>query len=219
MSSLVLYSTVVGGFYKQTDALEKAISTARSAAGDDVWKRGYSAADAAGATAIAKKELNQAGIDPVLLQGQLEYVKFAENKDASGNVYPKLQVGIKAEDQQMLVSLDLKGDVAQRLLAKLDNCKLGDQVKISAWPTTVDKEGRTFINHALSMKDGNGTEIPVNPAISAELKKQTDGVETALKSVGIDDKKAINAAKTTKRIAVNKELLQKLEARLKNEAS
>ena len=216
MSSLVIYSTVVGGFYIKSEAFEKAISIAKSHVGDDVWKRSYSGADPAGATAVAKKELREAGVDPLQLEGQLTNVSFAENSDSSGNTYPKLQLGMKMGDKDLLVSLDLKSDVAQQLISKLYNCKIGDTIRISGWPTTVERGERTFINHALSVKDSGGTEVPVNPFISVELKKQTSGVEASLIAAGIDDKKVINAAKTNKRIAVYKDLLLKLETQLKN---
>lgn len=215
MTSLVVYSSVIGGFYVKSDALEKAIDAAKTSVGDDVWKRGFSATDPAGATAAAKRELMQAGIDPIKLEGELTSVSFTENKDDSGNLYPKLRVDLLTPNDKLVVSLDLKSDVAQRMIAKLDNCKPGDRVSVSAWPTTVEKGDRTFINHAVSMRNSENVEIPVNPNVNAKVKEETQNVEKALMSAGVDDKKVINAAKTTKRIAVNKEVLQTIETRFK----
>ena len=39
-NSLVTYSTIVGGFFKQNEELTKAITTAHQKVGDDVWKKG-----------------------------------------------------------------------------------------------------------------------------------------------------------------------------------
>jgi hypothetical protein len=213
MKSLVLYSTIMGGFYAQSEPLDKAVAAARASVGDDAWKRGYSGSDPAGATTVAKKELNQAGIKPVEFKGELEHVSFVENHDNAGNAYPKLRIGVKNNDDQLLLSLDLKSDVAQRLLVKLDNCKPGDNISISAWPTFVERSGRQYVNHAASMKNIEGAEIPVNSIFSSEVKKQTDGIEASLKSAGIDDKKIIANAKNNKRIAAHKDLLLKIESR------
>lgn len=215
MTSLVLYSTIGGNFYTHNEGLEKAIDTAKTRVGDDTWKKGYSAAEPDGATVAIRAELKQAGIQPVEVEGVLTNVSFVENKDASGNTYPKLRVDVEKEDDKLVLSLDLKSDVAQRLLSKLDNCNPGDRVKISAWPSPVTKGDRTFINHAVSMKDNQGVEVPVNSNFSSHLKQQSDGIEASLKSAGIDDKKVINNAKTSKRIQEHKDLLLQIEERFK----
>lgn len=213
MKSLILYSTIVGGFFAQTDGLEAAVSAARNSVGEDTWKRGYSGSDAQGATVAANKELKKAGITPVVLEGELVHVGFVENRDNSGNTYPKLRVGLLSLGDQFLLSLDLKGDVAQRLLAKLDNCSPGDHVRISAWASPVERGNRTFVNHAASMKDVEGKEIPANTSFSAEVKKRTEAVEATLRMAGITDKKVITTAKANKRVEAHKELLLKIQAR------
>jgi hypothetical protein len=213
MKSLILYSTIVGGFYAQNETLDKAIAAARVRVGGDTWKRGYSAKEATGATAAANLELKQANIEPVQFEGELIHVGFVENKDGAGNTYPKLRVGVRNATEELLMSVDLKGDVAQRLMVKLDNCQPGDHIRVSAWPTMIERGGRQYINHAVSMKNAEGVEVPANSAFSAEVKVQTEGVEVALKAAGIDDKKVIANAKVTKRVAAHKELLLKIESR------
>ena len=213
--SLVLYSTIAGGFYTHTENLEKAIGIARSNVGDDVWKKGFSGKDSSGATAAAITEFNEAGITPVKVEGELKNVSFVENKDSSGNVYPKLRVDIANGDNVMLLSLDLKGDVAQRLIAKLDNCQPGDHVKVAAWASPVDRGERTFINHAVSVKGGQAEEVKVNPEFSSGIKNQTEALENTLKSAGINDTKVISAAKTNKRIEAHKEKLLDIQNRFK----
>jgi hypothetical protein len=213
MKSLILYSTIVGGFFVQNDALEAAINRARARVGADVWKRGFSGNDPHGATVAANWELKEAGIAPLQFEGELVHVGFVENRDNSGNTYPKLRVGVQSMDDQFLLSLDLKGDVAQRLVVKLDNCSPGDYVRVSAWPTFVDRGNRKFVNHAASMKNADGKEIPANASFSAEVKKQTEAVEGTLTVAGITDKKVIATAKATKRIDAHKTLLLQIQAR------
>lgn len=215
MKSLVLYSTIVGGFYANNENLERAISVARTSVGDDVWKKGFSGKDAAGATAAAVTQLNELGITPVKVEGELKNVSYVENKDNTGNVYPKLRVDIKNGEDEMFLSLDLKSDVAQRLIVKLDNCKQGDHIKVSAWATPVQKGDRTFINHAASLKNSNNEEVKANPDFSVDLKKNIETLENTLKAAGINDTKVISAAKTNKRIEAHKEKLLDIEKRFK----
>lgn len=211
MKSLVLYSTISGGFYKQSEELDQAIGKAKARVGDDVWKKGFSDTDPNGATAALKDELKAAGITPVQVEGKITNVSFVENKDAAGNVYPKLRTDIVKDDEQLIVSVDLKSDVAQRMITKLNNCKPGDDVRISAWPSPVEKGGRQYINHAVSIKDSTGTEVKTTPEFSETLKNATDGVEASLKAAGIQDKQVINTAKTSKRISEHKDMLLKIQ--------
>lgn len=215
MKSLVLYSTIAGGFYAHTENLEKAIHAARSNVGDDVWKKGFSGKDSKGATVAAITEFKEAGIDSVRVEGELKKVSFVENKDNAGNTYPKLRVDIQNGDEDMILSLDLKSDVAQRLIAKLDNCQPGDHVKLSAWATPVERGERTFINHAASIKNGNGEEVKANPDFSSKIKTQIDTLQSTLKMAGINDNKVIAAAKTNKRIEAHKEKLLDIQTRFR----
>lgn len=213
MKSLILYSTIVGSFYAQTPGLEAAISESRAQVGNDVWKRGFSGSDPLGATAVAVGCLKAAGITPIVFEGHISHIGFVENSDQVGNRYPKLRVGLESLDDQYLLSIDLKSDVAQRLLVKLDNCAPGQYIKVSAWPTVVEKGGRKFINHAASVKDSNGTEVPANTAFSAEVKTKTESIESALKAAGVADTKVIATAKANRRVEAHKELLIALSKR------
>lgn len=214
MKHLILYSTIVGGFYAQTEALEVAIQFARQEAGDEVWKRGYSGNNKGGATAICNSHLNEAGIQAVSVQGWLSFVGFVENRDHAGNSYPKLRVGIHTDlGDQFMLSLDLKSDVAQRLLVKLDNCAPNEFVSISAWPTVVERGDRKFVNHAVSVKDADGKEVPASTEFSARVKAETEKVEVALKAVGVNDKTVTAKAKANKRIECHKALLLTIKDR------
>ena len=220
MKSLILYSTVLGAFYHQTDAMTHAATQARQEAGEDLWKRGYTGSDPRGATAIARKYFREANIEPVVPEGQLKLVAYTMNQDASGNTYPKLRVGILTTDgQKLLLSLDLKSDVAQRMIGKLANCQQGEFIKVSAWATPVNRGDRTFINHAVSIKDAGGVEIPSDSEFSGNVKKACDGVESTLKSAGINDKKVLATAKVTKRVDAYKEFLMRLSNRFPVEAT
>ena len=213
MTTLVTYSTIDGNFHAYGDHLTDAVSRAKARVGDDVWKKGYSANDPNGATAAIRSELKNANIQPVAVEGTLLDVKYMENTDGAGNKHPKLRVDLQGEQDKLVVSLDLKSDVAQRIIAKLDNCKPGEHLKISAWASPVQRGDRQFINHAVSIKGADSQEIRVNPELSASIKQKVDSVETSLVAAGIQDKQVINNAKTSKRIAEHRELLGKIETR------
>jgi hypothetical protein len=219
MKTLVLYSTIVGGFFAQTKEVQSAVTAAMAEVGNDVWKRGFSAAQPGGATAALNKSLKDSGASQIKVEGSLDFVGFVENRDAAGNSYPKLRIGLTNGDTQMLVSLELKGDVAQRLVPKLDNCMPGMHIKISAWPNVVARDGRDYINHAASIKDAEGNEIPVNAAFNAALKKETDAIAESLVKMGITDKKTINSAKVNKRIDGAKAFIEQISARFVTEVA
>jgi hypothetical protein len=212
MKYLILYSTIVGGFFAQTEALDAAIKKAREEAGEDTWKRGFSGRTRGGATAICQFHLNEAQIQAIQIEGRVQYVSYRENLDGAGNVYPKLRVGIETDNgDRYILSLELKSDVAQRLIAKLDNCFPDQYVRISAWPTVVERGGRTFVNHAVSMKDAEGKEIPANTDFSGQVKAECEKVEVALRAVGVADKQVIAKAKANKRVECHKTLLLKIK--------
>ncbi|OLP04537.1 hypothetical protein [Rhodoferax antarcticus] len=213
MKHLILYSTIAGGFFAQSEALDAAVARSREEVGEDVWKRGFSGNARGGATAVLRSYLDGACILPMAMEGLLNYVNYRENIDGNGNVYPKLRIGLQAgNDDQYTISLDLKSDVAQRLIVKLNNCLPGEWVKISAWPSPIERAGRTFINHAASIKDADGTEIPVSADFSTKLKEECTKVDNALRAVGVTDVKVIATAKANKRIESHKELLLKIRA-------
>lgn len=212
MKTLILYSTILGAFYAQSENMECAVRSARNEAGDDAWKRGFTGSTQGGATAIARKHFREYQIEPAVVEGEISYVGFVMNRDEAGNEYPKLRVGlVNPAGDQLMLSLDVKTDVAQRLIVKLDNCMPGQFIKISAWASPVERDGRTFINHAASVKDSNDKEIPANSVFSKTVKEVCDGVERTLRTAGISDKKVIATAKATKRIDEFKGMLLRIQ--------
>jgi len=212
-SVLTIYSTILGGFYAKTKEFEVAMMKARASIGDETWKRGFSAGEIGGATEAARMEIRAAGIKPVTVAGNFNLAAYVENTDAANNVYKKLRVGIDCFDHQILLSVDLKDDVAQRLISKLYTARPDQFLTISAWPTVVERNGRSFINHAVSVKDENKQEIPASKEFSEHVKKQTDGVQAALSTVGVTDNKTVAAAKVNKRIECHQQLLKRIEKR------
>lgn len=95
----------------------------------------------------------------------------------------------------------------------------GMHIKISAWPQVVSRDGRDFINHAASIKDDDGNEVPVNAAFNVSLKKETDAIADSLNKMGISDKKTITAAKINKRVDCSRDFVIKMSERFAQENS
>jgi hypothetical protein len=213
--SLVVYSTVIGEFLFSSPELTNAMSTAIGKVGEDVWKKGFSANRPDGATVTAISELKAAGLAPVDVSGIVKDISYGENVDGAGKKYPKLRVNLTQGENELFVSLDLKSEVAQRMIAKLGSVNQGDFLKVSAWASPVERGGRTFINHAVSIKDSNGAEVRVDPEFSGSIKSQIQKLEGDLQGMGVSDKIVINTAKTAKRMEIHKNKLSDIEARLK----
>jgi hypothetical protein len=214
MKFLIIYNTILGGFYVQSDQFDDAMKSARESVGDIVWKKGFSGKDRDGATVAANKAISQSGIEPVLFEGQLTAIHYTQNRDASGNLYPKLRVGVRSGEDDLMLSLDIKSDVAQRLIVKLYHSLPSEFVRISAWPTFVERNGRRFVNHAASVKNFDAQELPINPKIPEKIKEQIQQLESTMISAGLaSDKRMLATAKTNKRIELHKKLLQVIEGR------
>lgn len=50
--------------------------------------------------------------------------------------------------------------MAKRLLARLNGVDIAKPVKLFAWATIESRNGRSFINHCVSVKGSDGVEIP-----------------------------------------------------------
>lgn len=208
MSKLIVYSPVVGGFLREDAQTKAVLAQAKQDAGETIWKRSYSGELVGGATQIAKTLLKAAGISLVEISGAICKIAYRENIDASKNVHAKVHVGIDGAEK-LLLSIDLGTDVGMRLVQKLANCTPGQVVKITAWPSPVDRGGRQFVNHAVSVKDESGTEVPALEGFFAKIAQETEAAAEQMKGMGLDSK-IIDQAKVTKRVQVHKELLQKI---------
>lgn len=210
MSKLIVYSPVVGGFLREDAKTKAALAQAKQDAGETIWKRSFSGDLVGGATQIAKTLLKAAGIPMIEVVGVLSKVSYRENVDASKNVHAKVHVAIDGAEK-ILVSIDLGTDVGMRLVQKLANCTPGQVVQIAAWPSPVERNGRQFVNHAVSVKNGSGEEIPSLEGFFTKIAKETELVTEQMKAMGLAPA-IIDQAKATKRVQAHKELLESISA-------
>ena len=170
MSKLTIYDPVYGAFFFKSEQYDTVRNQVKLQIGEGIFKQGFSAGAASGATKILKATFQNAGIAPVVPAGTFEGVDYVKTSDGL-NQYHKLRVIVKG-DEDYLLSLDLGTDVAKRLISKLGSCSPGQNIKISAWPILEQKGARSFINHSVSVKGVDEVEIPAVGGLFAKAKDQ-----------------------------------------------
>lgn len=209
------HNPVVGGFIptgRNETEVNTALDAARQEVGDAIWKRGNSGSDKNGPTAIVLAKLSAIDNAPKALTGTISKVAMEETRDGSGNVYTKLRVRLDGDEGGML-SLDLGSEVAQRLVQKLEQVVPNTVITINAFATTVDRNGRQFVNHVATVKDAEGNEVKPEGSFWSKAQAAANAAAEALKSMGINDNKLINNAKTTKKVEAHKDLLIQISQR------
>ncbi|MHB0927779.1 MAG: hypothetical protein ACYC3W_02495 [Candidatus Nanopelagicales bacterium] len=206
---LMTHNTVVAAFVLLKDsATDAALKAARAEAGEDAWKKGYSGNT--GPTKAARDALTAAGV-PMLesLTGKLISAKLAEESDGSGNVYKKLRValGQEGEDGGVMLSLPADGELAMRLIQKLDKAQPGDMVTLGTFAEPVDRNGRRYYNHCATLKGADDKEITVE-GYWARAQDAANAKAKALQDAGLDDVKLINKAKAAAKLSFHLDLLQ-----------
>jgi len=206
---LMTHNTVAGAFVLLKDqATDAALKAARAQAGEDAWKKGYSGNT--GPTKAARDALIAAGV-PMLesLTGKLISAKLAEENDGNGNVYKKLRVALEqeSEDGGVMLSLPADGELAMRLIQKLDKARPGEVVTLGTFAEAVDRKGRRFYNHCAILKGADGKEITAE-GYWARAQEVANAKAKALQDAGIDDTKLINKAKAGAKLSFHLDLLQ-----------
>lgn len=201
MATLLQYHTVAGMLLPVNNSvIEDILKRAATQVGDTAWRAGFSGFTKGGQTEVARSHLELAGIRPKAVTGALSSVKLADTKDGTGNVFHKVRVGFDGPEGNMLVSLDAHSEIAQRLAQKLLNAAPGEVLSFLPFSTLVEKGGRIYANHAVSLKRADRTEVTAPPNLWSQAQAEADAVEHALKALNITDKATINKAKAAKKI-------------------
>lgn len=189
------HNTIVSGFVLVNDpATTAALAEARGAIGEAGWKAGYTKEK----SEIARVALKKHGA-PVLtkLSGTLSGVFTPQTKDAQGNVFQKVRVFLNNGQDSTVLSLDLGTEFCERLLPKLEAAindrGIGVAITIACFPTSVDRGGRTFVNHVASVKT-DGQEVKAESHFRRAQDACTAAV-AALAKAGVKAKAAIDATR------------------------
>ena len=209
MSKLIVYEPVYGSFFFKTDELTNAKNAVKARLGETVFKQGYSAQDPAGVTQALKVAYAEAGIKPITPQGLITGVELKQTSDGT-NHYQQLWISLSAGEDLMAISVDLGSDVAKRLLAKLNSVDTSSPVKLSAWATIENRNGRSFINHCVSIKSADGMEIPAVSGLFAQAKANADKV---LELVGSSDKAVVDSVRKAEQTKVFLKQLEIVQAK------
>ncbi|WP_312283677.1 hypothetical protein [Candidatus Igneacidithiobacillus taiwanensis] len=194
------------------DATNKALAEARTQVGDAEWKKGFSPET----KKIVRDTLKAHGVRyEERLQGKLLDVQTAETQ-ANGETFHKLRVTLEHDGGKTTLSADMDSEFAQRLVTKLDTASrehAGEEVTIGAFAYLADRNGREFVNHAATMKDAAGQEIPAAPGHFQAAQEKARAAQEPLKTAGIADKKVLNSIAETTREAYFKGLADDLHSR------
>lgn len=209
MSKLAIYEPTFGAFFFKTDELTNAKNAVKARLGETVFKQGYSANDPAGVTQALKVAYAEAGIKPLAPQGRITGVELKQTSDGT-NQYQKLWISMDTGEDQFAISVDLSSDVAKRLLAKLNSVDTNSPVKLSAWATIENRNGRNFINHCVSIKSADGVEIPAVSGLFAQAKANADKV---LELVGSSDKAVVDSVRKAEQTKVFLKQLELVQAK------
>lgn len=189
------HNTIVAGFILVNDATTNAaLQEARAEIGEAGWKAGYTEER----SKVARAALKKHGA-PLLtkLSGTLSGVFTPQTKDAQGNVFQKVRVFLNNGQDSTVLSLDLGTEFCERLLPKLEAAikdrGIGVAITIACFPTSVDRGGRTFVNHVASVKT-DGQEVKAESHFRRAQDACTAAV-AALAKAGVKAKAAIDATR------------------------
>ncbi len=190
------HNTIVAGFILVNDATTNAaLQEARAEIGEAGWKAGYTEER----SKVARAALKKHGA-PLLtkLSGTLSGVFTPQTKDAQGNVFQKVRVFLNNGQDSTVLSLDLGTEFCERLLPKLEAAVkdngVGVSITISCFPTSVERGGRSFVNHVASVKDSDKKEIKAESHFRRAQDASTAAV-AALAKAGVKAKAALDATR------------------------
>jgi hypothetical protein len=157
------------------------------------------------------------------VRGTFRSVKTHVNKDArTGNEYPKIRVELEraqliksykdenrtwqerpsttraSDDGSVIITLDASQEAAHRLVAKLSAVKPGQVVTITPFAEAVERDGRTFVNHIISLRDGNGAEITSGVDYFTQFREKTRALEAELEKLQMDKRSIKDQVKRKK---------------------
>lgn len=200
---LMTYNPVAGMLVPVgNEVVDRALKSAQKQVGESAWKGGYSDTRADGPTAVARLALE--GIcKPEGVTGRITAVKLASTRDGRGNEYQKVRVrfeGLTAEDDGVMLSLDVQSELAQRLAHKLLGVRPGDVVTFLPFSQLVKRGDRFFANQALSLRDASNREIKAPESLWAEAQAQADAAAKTLSAAGITDRASLNKVKANRKV-------------------
>lgn len=208
MSILYVYNPVVGGLIPggpNAPHVAKALAQARTQCGDALWKAGFRRGPS-GPTERALAALKEIDVVPGRLSGVVTKIATAKTGTDDGkNVFTKLRLTIGGN----VVSLDMDTEVAMRLVQKLANAERGQTLILSMWAAPVQRAGRWFVNHCVSLETADGMQVPGIAGFWEKAQRRANETEKSLTALKMP-LDVIKAAKAAAKVAEHEELAQAL---------
>lgn len=193
----------------------EALATAKAEIGDAAWKQGHSPES----EGIVRAKLKEHGARyETQLAGRLTGVELAETQ-ANGTTFKKLRVTLENGTDKTILSSNLSGEFAQRLIAKLDKASrehAGQTVTIGGFAEPVERDGKPFVNHVATMKDAQRQEIQAESGHFEKAAAKVKAAQEPMVAAGMGQNKAVMSqiAKAT-REAYFAEVVQDIQARMR----
>jgi hypothetical protein len=168
------------------EATDRALQKARDEVGDAAWKQGHSKET----EKVVREELKREGVRyETEITGKLAGVELATT-EANGAEFQKLRVKLDNGQDRVVLTADLSSEFAQRLIAKLEAAEPGQTVTIGGFAESVERDGKSFVNHVATLKDEQKQEIKAVPGHFEKSREAIDKAQAGLRAAGLDKDKA-----------------------------
>lgn len=168
-TTFVSYSNFLGGFYIEDKRTKDLLAQAKDiAGGQEQVLKGFVGKGADTASGKARNLLAENKVPfGFHVEGNLSLVQFKEIDGANSTKVPYLKIFLQDTDSEgnkesFIISVDMKTQLAGKLIQKLEYAAPGERIDVSAWADYApsEKDGRSYAEHNASIKRG-GQEIKV----------------------------------------------------------
>jgi hypothetical protein len=190
---------LLGGLFIDSEDSRTAIKAAREHSGAQ-QKDGYQGYKGTTASAKALAFLKEKGIQSVAsVGGALRGISYSE-KEKDGVTYRRVYVTLRDNGESYTLKLDAGNAGTHKLLQKLANVALNEQVEISLFgsykPNAKDLTGPCFTDYAASVKTAAG-EVKMADGAWNAVNEVVKGLEGQLAAIPGVTKEAISTATRT----------------------
>lgn len=204
---------LLGGLFVVNEEIQVAIKAARVHSGAQ-QKDGYQGYKGTSASAKALAFLKAQDIQSVAsVGGSLRGIAYNEKVLDDGGTVRNVYVTLRDDGESYTLKLDAGNAGTHKLLQKLANVALNEQVEISVFgsykPNAKDPTGPSFTDYAASVKTAAG-EVKVAEGAWNAVNEVTKGLATQLAAIPGMSKEAVSTATRTAKTNFFAEMAKKL---------
>jgi hypothetical protein len=214
--TFLMFIPLLGGLFVDTEENRAAIKAAREHSGAQ-QKDGYQGYKGDTSSAKALAFLKEKGIQSIAsVGGVLRGIAYSE-KEKDGVTYRRVYVTVRDNGESFTLKLDAGNAGTHKLLQKLANVSLNEQVEISLFgsykPNAKDPTGPSFTDYAASVKNAAG-EVKVAEGAWNAVNEVVKALEVQLSAIAGVTKEAISTATRTAKTNYFAEMAKSLGAEM-----